>query len=164
MAKESAQRGRLAEELFARLALKHGYTVTKADYNQDRIEHWDYRVARAGESWTVDVKSMKSLRRGDPPQDMYVCLELHSVLREIPGWLFHKADLIAYQTTDGFVLTRRTALIQIVRKYVDRFTFVKESDKAILTIYNRRGHEQVTWVPMSYILTEEGAVLATWQA
>jgi hypothetical protein len=82
-------------------------------------EHWDYKlIDSTGREIKVEVKAMKKIRRSDPTtQDKYTWIEIHGVREWDKGWLFGgKADLIAFETKNSFVLVDRKRLINFVIK------------------------------------------------
>jgi hypothetical protein len=126
------------QEEFGRWAQARGWTVTLASADQDRGEHWDLGITRGSEAYRVDVKAPSRIRRRDAAtQDDWHWVELRGVVDE--GWLFGgKADLIAFQTRDSFVLVRRAALIAHVCHHVLPENQVSEQRRAEYRVYHRK--------------------------
>jgi hypothetical protein len=126
------------QDEFAQVAERRGWAVTRASVAQDRGEHWDVCIERGEESYRVDVKARSKIRRRDPiPQDVWHWVELRGIVDD--GWLFGgKADLIAFQTSDSFVLVRRGELAAHVRYHVDPEDTVADPRRSEYRVYHRR--------------------------
>jgi hypothetical protein len=126
------------QDEFAWLAERRGWTVTRASGAQDRGEHWDVCIQRGGQSYRVDVKARSKIQRRDPlPQDTWHWVELRGIVDD--GWLFGgKADLIAFQTSDSFVLVPRGDLALHVRYHVDPEDAVADPRRSAYRVYHRR--------------------------
>jgi hypothetical protein len=126
------------QEEFGRWAQARGWTVTLASADQDRGEHWDLCITRGSEAYRVDVKAQSRIRRRDAvAQDDWHWVELRGVVDD--GWLFGgKADLIAFQTRDSFVLVRRATLIAHVCHHLALEDQVSEQRRAEYRVYHRK--------------------------
>jgi hypothetical protein len=126
------------QDEFARVAERRGWTVTRASGEQDRREHWDVSLEGGKERYRVDVKARSRIRRRDPaPQDDWHWVELRGIVDD--GWLFGgQADLIAFQTSDSFVLVQRVVLAAHVRAHVDPDDAVTDPRRAEYRVYHRR--------------------------
>jgi hypothetical protein len=127
-----------AQDEFARVAARRGWTVSHASGEQDRGEHWDLAIERDGECYRVDVKARSRIRRRDPvPQDDRHWVELRGIVDD--GWLFGgRADLIAFQTSDAFVLVPRVDLAAHIRCHVDPEDAVADPRRSEYRVYHRR--------------------------
>jgi len=138
--KDSLELGRNAESRFAASAIKHGWTVEPAPEDSNINEHFDYVMSKDEKSFRVEVKSRKRVGRGDPNvQDKRVWVELHSVRKDDKGWLYGKADLIAFEMTDSFRIVRRADLADLVERIVDFNARVSKSSEALYKLYSRPG-------------------------
>jgi len=136
---ESSEEGKRSEESFRKLAEGKGYSVSVASKEQNIEEHWDLEIQKDGESYKVDVKAPKRNSRGDMNvQSEFIWVEFRSVQGK-PGWLYGKADLIAFQIEiDGeFWLVKRTSLVELVDKLVDKSQVVTNNQDALYKIYTR---------------------------
>jgi len=121
----SAQMGADAEETFKSLISKYGGECEKANFYQETREHWDFKVSQSelGAPKRVDVKAMKKLTRTDmEPNDEIVWIEFKNVNGN-DGWLYGKADYIAFQVKEGFLMINRKRLARKCERLVG---FVKE--------------------------------------
>ena len=138
--KDSLELGQNAESLFAKSAIKHGWTIKPAPSDSNKHEHFDYVMSKDGRSLNVEVKSLKRMGREDPEvQDEHVWIELHGVRKDDQGWLYGKADLIAFELKKSFRIVRRTDLLNLVVKLVDFNTRVEKSTEALYKLYSRSG-------------------------
>jgi hypothetical protein len=126
------------QDEFAELARRRGCIVTQATLEVDRREHWDARLERNGEARLVDVKARSRIRRSDTePQDNWHWVELRGIVDE--GWLFGgRADYIAFQTDDSFLLVSRGELAEHVKHHVDPADVVSDPRQAEYRVYHRR--------------------------
>ena len=126
------------QEEFGRWAQARGWTVMLASADQDRGEHWDLCITRESEAYRVDVKAQSRIRRRDAvAQDDWHWVELRGVVDD--GWLFGgKADLIAFQTRDSFVLVRRATLIAHVCHHLAPEDQASEQRRAEYRVYHRK--------------------------
>lgn len=139
--RDSLEIGEKAEKIFAKLAERKGWTVIEASHNENINEHWDFLIYKPSESYKVDVKAMKRLSRYDSSvQDTWFWVELHGVRHYDPGWLYGgKADLIAVEKGEAFVIVKRVDLIELVERVVDRDAIVFSAKEAKYKVYNRHG-------------------------
>lgn len=138
--KDSLELGRRAEDAFARLAIQHGFKVTASSGKENIDEHIDYVIERDGKSHKVDVKSIKRKSRGDKElQDEFLWIELYSVRKDNKGWLYDgKADVIAFELKESFIIVDRLELIVLVEKLVDFEAKVSSSKEALYKVYSRK--------------------------
>jgi hypothetical protein len=114
--KQFITEGQKAEILFASTAEKQGYEAVKSSKLADYNEHWDYLIKKAGKSLHIEVKSQKKFSRHWDKGYMedYAWVELHGVTKYNKGWLCGKADLIAFETKDSFILVPKDDLRNFV--------------------------------------------------
>lgn len=117
-----------ATRLFLDCCKKKGWKTTKASRYQDIREHWDYKLEKKGTSYLVDVKSIKRINSQSDIDDSLLLVELKNVNGN-PGWLIGKADYIAFQVKEGFLLVEREKLYQLTRKLMDFNEEPKQSTK-----------------------------------
>jgi len=133
------ERGERAETQFARIAISHGWKVTAAVGRQDIDEHWDVLIEKEGARYRVDVKAMKRIRRHDAlTQDEWVWIELLGVREKDRGWLYGgKADWIAFERRQSFVIVPRAVLASLVLTLVDPQARVTLPELARYKVYQR---------------------------
>lgn len=133
--------GQRAESVFARIAIQEGWKVTAASNYANINDHWDLLIEKGAEKYRVDVKAMKRLSRRDPSvQDQWIWIELHGVRERDRGWLYDgKAELIAFEKKESFVIVRRDNLIKLVERLVDLNTTVHSARAARYRVYSRPG-------------------------
>lgn len=81
--------------------------VVWATPHENINDHWDVQI----DGKKYDVKSVKRLNRHDPrPDHLRNWLEFKNVHGE-QGWMYGKADFIAFETPDGFIIVDRLKLV-----------------------------------------------------
>ena len=148
--KDSLELGEKAEKLFAETAQKLGWQVSPSSRDENISEHWDFQIAKGGESFKVEVKSSKRIHRNDSEaQAEFIWVELRNVRGEV-GWLFGKADLIAFEKQTAFIFVKRLGLLAVVNKKVNLVAKVKQANDALYKIYTRDGRkDKLTLLPAS---------------
>lgn len=117
---ERYNRGHNAEEEFSKafLAKYPNIQIKKSTRNQDMFDHIDYF---AGE-YSYDVKSLKKRRAKDNQVDPdIIWIEFKNVRGNI-GWLYGKANRIAFELQEEFIIVDREDLKKIaesltIKKY-----------------------------------------------
>jgi hypothetical protein len=150
--KDSLELGEKAEGLFAGMARQAGWQVLPSSKDENIDEHWDFHIAKGGENFKVEVKSSKRIRRNDSEaQAGYTWVELRNVRGKV-GWLFGKADLIAFEKESSFIFVKRLDLLGVVNKKVNLVAKVKTPADAFYKIYTRNGRkDKLTLLPTSDI-------------
>ena len=154
--RDCLERGDQAEQLFLRLISSKGYSYKKSSQYEDINEHWDYLIEKDGKSWKVEVKGIKRIQRmDDEVQDEWIWVELHGVRPNDPGWLYgSKADIIAFEMKDSFILVKRDHLIELVERIVDFNSQVNFSREAKYRIYQRPGRaDKITLIESKRLKT-----------
>lgn len=141
-----------AEARFIQAARQHGYSVIKANRNQDMFQHIDFFISKGGKNYAVDVKAEKKFnRRNKNTDNSEVWIELRNV-RGNRGWLFGDADFIAFEHAGHFLLSDRKKLIEIVNQLVDFKKTTDHSHSALYKIYSRAGRsDRITRIKTSDI-------------
>lgn len=101
---------------FVNLCRSYGVEPKAAPDAADMHDHWDYLVADC----KVEVKGRKRLRRGDTSVNDDVIYVEFSNVRGDTGWLYGKADFIAFERPDGFLWVRRSALVTLAETLVSK--------------------------------------------
>tara|TARA_R110000822_G_scaffold110654_5_gene240941 strand:- start:1961 stop:2518 length:558 start_codon:yes stop_codon:yes gene_type:complete len=105
--------------LFIDTVKGEGWTVRKSTKEQDMFQHIDYIISRDGFTLTVDVKGAK--RFSD--QGLFI-VELVNVIGN-RGWLFGKANIIAFQVGNEFLFVDRNKLYSIVKEKMGLKVYTK---------------------------------------
>jgi hypothetical protein len=135
--KDSLELGEKAERLFAEMAKKLAYQVSPSSQDENINEHWDFQIAKGVENFKVEVKSSKRIHRNDSEaQAEFIWVELRNVRGKV-GWLFGKADLIAFERNSVFLFVKRLDLLKVVNQKVNLVAKVKQADNALYKIYTR---------------------------
>lgn len=147
---DSLELGQRAESRFARLAQRQGWEVSEASRSENIEDHYDYQIAKEGRCLRVDVKSRKRLNRKAPAvQDHLLWVEFRTV-RNTKGWLFGSADLIAFETKQGFKIVERKALVRLINKLVKIHVKVDKPEDALYKVYTRNGRpDEITLLKVS---------------
>ena len=95
---------------------------TRADNNQNFLEHWDVQGTLKGELAKFEVKGLKKFKRKDhEPQDKMACVEYVGVTG-YPGWVRGKANYIAFKRIKypWLVVNRQTLWDMVEQKLEER--------------------------------------------
>jgi hypothetical protein len=147
--KDSLAQGNHAEDLFVLTAVKDGWKISASTKEQNIDEHWDFLIEKEDQIYKVEVKSEKRIERNDgAAQENFIWVELRNVRGKV-GWLFGKADLIAFETANSFVFVQRRDLLTVVNQKVDLVAKVKSAKEALYKIYTRSGRkDKLTLLPI----------------
>ena len=151
--KDSLELGEHAEHLFIVLAVKLGWKVSASSKDENINEHWDYLIEKGNNIFKAEVKSRKRISRTDNNlQSDLTWVEIHGVRPKDTGWLFGKADLIAFEKERSFVLVKRLDLLAVVNKKVNLVAKVRDPKDALYKIYTRdKRKDKLTLLPASDI-------------
>jgi len=146
--------GTSAENDFVSLARELGWAVKRANKEQDINEHWDLEIKKDNKKHKVDVKAMKRMRREDKcVQDKWVWIELHGVRPSDNGWVYgSKADLIAFEKQDSFMIVKRSDLMELIPKVIKLQGIVTEVTQAKYRVYQRNGRpDKISLIEISQL-------------
>lgn len=138
--KEFYLSGRLDED-FVRDAITHtlGGETTRASKNEDVYDHVDFwwdspKGGRLG----IDVKGMNKNKRSDASFDDTIhWLELQNVNGNL-GWLYGKADYIAFRTLSKIIFVKREKLLSFALECVKNKEVVYDTPKECYVPYKRK--------------------------
>lgn len=122
--------------------------VPGSDWSDDDVDAYDH-IDIITPEYTVDVKGIKKLNRWDGSfsPDIH-WIEFQNV-RGAKGWIYGKANYIAFQIPNEFILIDRELLLNWCRKViVDR---KPKRTKELYKLYNREGRLDI----ISLVLTED---------
>lgn len=166
--RKSLERGEAAEQRFGRLARDRGWSVTPATARENAAEHWDVLIERAEghprlppgrpgdpaeQAFRVDVKARKHAARDYRALDDRWCwIELHGIGRDDRGWLYGgRADLIAFERPDSFLIVRRADLAELVTRLLALGLIAERfRDAARNTLYRRRSRPNEVTTQIQY--------------
>jgi hypothetical protein len=151
--KDSLELGEKAEELFVKIARQSGWQVLPASRDQNIDEHWDFLIVKDDQKYKVEVKSSKRIHRSDSgTQSEYTWVEIHGVRPKDTGWLFGKANLIAFEKETSFIFVKRLELLAVVNNKVNLVAKVHDPQDALYKIYTRdKRKDKLTLLPTSDI-------------
>jgi hypothetical protein len=139
--KDSLELGEKAEGIFVDMARQAGWQVSLSSKDENIDEHWDFHLSKDAGNFKVEVKSAKRIRRNDSNSNPdYIWVELRNVRGEV-GWLFGKADLIAFENESSFIFVKRLDLLAVVNKKVNLVAKVHDPKDALYKIYTRNGRK-----------------------
>lgn len=156
--KDSLELGRKSEDVFVRTAKFFGWSVQVASEENNINDHFDYEISKENEFYKVEVNSVKRVSQSDKElQENLIWIELHGVRPNDRGWLFGKADLIAFELFKSFRIVKRVELVSMVNKIVDFKAKAIKPHEALYKVYSRPGRidlltliqadrlENITW-------------------
>ena len=148
------QQGKRAEVCFKGLAERRGYTVIQTSAASNMREHIDFILAMDDEpdKIAIDVKARKKVSRSSNEyDDENVWIEFNNVRGNL-GWLYGKADKIAFERAFDFVLVDRESLREYCEATVSP-VLGKSTEEAIYKSFQRKGRKDIiSRVPMKDIL------------
>ena len=148
------QQGQRAETCFKGLAERRGYTVIQTSAASNMREHIDFILAMDDEpdKIAIDVKARKKVSRSSNEyDDENVWIEFNNVRGNL-GWLYGKADKIAFERAFDFVLVDRESLREYCEATVSP-VLVKSTAEAIYKSFQREGRKDIiSRVPMKDIM------------
>lgn len=150
----SGKMGSQAEDSFKRCMLANDIKFRASTARQDKYDHFDFVVtARENDKkYNVEVKGRKRLNRWDNnPADDIIYVEFRNVLG-YKGWIYGKADFIAFERPEGFLFVWRQDLANLAESLVqnewaNRPTLYKKYKR------NNRPDECVTVISINDVLS-----------
>jgi hypothetical protein len=133
-----------AERKFAQLCINRKYKLIRATREQDIHEHWDFKIInpKTKKSSLVDVKGAKKINRSDSKLDYNIAwLEFQNVRGE-KGSLKGKADFIAFEQKNHFLIVKRIHLLDWAESKVIKL-FTTQSKKEKYRYYQRPDRKDI---------------------
>lgn len=132
--------GENAEKMFETTCKKNGWKTKKTLYKNDFFNHFDFYIEGYNQKYKVEVKAKKKISRKDESyQDKWIWLELKGK-NFSPGWIYgSKADFIAFEMEDSFILCKLSDLKKIIEKKIDIYNKVNSPKYAKYKVYSRFG-------------------------
>jgi penicillin-binding protein-related factor A (putative recombinase) len=138
---ECSTRGETAENGFVSVAKRKKLKYRKATI-QEQYKHIDWFLTIDGKDISFDVKGMKKSSRKDfKVRNDIVWIEYKNVSGD-NGWLMGKANIIAFERENDYVLVPRKELLEFCDKNIEK-TIVRESSQALYKLYTRSGRKDV---------------------
>ena len=134
--------GYKVEDLFIEAAPKEWLFLRKANANEDMNEHWDVKFLIDGIETLIDVKAHKAEYRNGPLLKDWFWVEFVNV-RGNTGWVHGKADYIAFEYNDEFLVYNRVGIAATCLMIVDLDTVVDKASKACNVGYRRFGRKDL---------------------
>lgn len=138
--RESITRGAQAEARFFHMCRAAGLRVKISTPYDNRVKHIDFYVNRTN----VEVKAIKSRRRGWRPDPTVVFVELRNVSGG-PGWLYGHADFVAFEQPQGFLIVNVEELKILVKRMRSKCSWSNISGVPY-TLYGRRQRRDLVMV------------------
>ena len=135
------EQGQKAEDFFADIARSKGYQVQSANRFQETREHWDFLLVGKTQSFKVEVKSKKAFpvfHNGKKTFD-WILVEFSGITGHA-GWMYGKADHVAFEMDDHFLSIPRTQLVALAENLIstDR---VSRKEEMLYKSYGRQGRQ-----------------------
>lgn len=136
--KHQFEDGDRAENRFKEICIKNGYSIKESSFNENVQKHIDVYIQKKIRWFGVDIKAKKRISRNNPtPQSKYIWIEFKNVNGRV-GWIYGKADYVAFELDEGFILVKRKELALFAEKTVDFNSVVNKAEEAIYKIYTRK--------------------------
>jgi len=138
---DTLSRGQKFEFEAMRILIREGYDPVRASEEDNIYRHVDFwAVGKDGKSYGFDAKAMKSLNRGEAPQDEWTFVEWRGVTG-YPGWLVEGCDILVFERSESVVLVRRLDLLSFCKKSTVMDRRVSRASESKYCIYSRSGRK-----------------------
>ena len=128
-----------SEQRFLNICLKKKIKTSRSSKDQDIYEHWDFKVNNS----LVDVKGAKKISRSDEEFNYDIAwLEIRNVRGNL-GWLKGKADFIAFEQKDHFLIVKRLDLLNWLKLKITNKKVVYSSKEALYRFYQRKNRKDI---------------------
>jgi len=145
-----------SEQTFIDACRGKGLLAQEATKKQDMHEHWDVKVTnpKTKKTYLVDVKGVRSKKRSSPPNYNITWLEYKNTYGN-NGSLLGKADDIAFEQRDHFLICNRKDLINWLDAKITNKDLVYNVKDADYRLYQRKDRkDQITRVSIQDIKNE----------
>jgi hypothetical protein len=136
--------GDKAESLFEQALEKAGKEFRRASFKEE-ISHIDFVLFKTDTSPAVaiDVKARKKIKRSDDAvNDDLIWVEFKNVAGR-RGWLYGKADIIAFEREENFILVNRKLFARLCEKLCDLTKINEDVRTPLYTGYQRRNRQDI---------------------
>jgi hypothetical protein len=135
-------RGESAENAFIAAVKRKKFNYRKASV-LEQYDHIDWFVEINDKIVSFDVKARKKTSRNNSKvKDDIVWVEYQNVSGN-KGWLKGKADIIALERENDFVLVPRKDLLRYCDEVIEKTTVVHEASQALYKLYSRDGRKDI---------------------
>lgn len=122
--------------------------IRKSDREEDMFGHYDFIIA---DRIKVDVKGAKKINRWDEEPNHEIHYVEFTNVKGNDGWVLGKADYIAFEYNDTFLLVKRLALKELCLNKIKSKEILNV--KRLYQYYRREGREDIiTLVPTKDII------------
>ncbi len=132
--------GDKAESSFVKAIKKTQFKIEDAPLSMQH-EHVDYIVTSDTDKKLFEVKARKKKNRSDSNVDDNIIFVEFKNVAGYDGWLYGKADFIAFEREDYFLIVSREALAKLAEKLVDLNK--KATRPTMYQSYTRTGRRDV---------------------
>ena len=139
--RQSHAMGSNAEQHFWDLCRSRNMLIRPSSMDENRKLHFDFVIFLQKHFVRVEVKSMKSRKRGQSPDPSLIYLEIQNIDGG-KGWVFGQYDWIAFEQPGGFLLFHQDDIIAFVDYFYPKLPFVTESG-IDFTLYGRKQRKDI---------------------
>ena len=156
--------GKASENRFKSIIESYGKSVVEATRKQNIEDHIDFFIGDSDNYVSVDVKGPKGKDRTDPNKkvkplsETWTWVEFKNVNGD-PGWLYGKANYIAFEVEEGFLIVKRTDLISFCQEHVDMKTIVENAWEGKYRLYTRKKFKRSDEISYIELYKINGAIL-----
>ncbi len=118
---QSIREGLNAEQKFI-LALNARKLFTRPATKKEQFQHIDVFWIKEGTVYSADVKAMKRQNRSGEVDSKLTWVEFVNVQGK-PGWLYGKANMIAFELENSFMIMDRLHVAEAALQHVDTTKF-----------------------------------------
>ncbi len=133
----SWSRGQKREAEFGEI-LKRRYPDARPSILSEQYQGIDW-VCEKG---AIDVKAMKRVSRGSEIQSEFIWVEFKNNIGH-DGWLYGEQDWVAFESSDRYVLVKRSDLAALSEKLCDLNNKVESAQDSLYKSYTRKGRQDV---------------------
>jgi len=153
----SKNMGNNAESRFVKICNEKELAIRPSNSIENRINHYDFIFNYNHQYFKIEVKSMKSRKRGLNPDPSILYLELNNIEGGF-GWIYGDSDYIAFEQEKGFVLFNTKQLQKVVSIFFPKLPYVIESGKDF-TLYGRKNRKDLVMIlpfaVVNYYITDK---------
>lgn len=151
--KHTKSMGKNAEVKFENILKNNKIKYDVANKDQEMKEHWDYLIKGNKEvkPGRYEVKSAKAKARGLEKDYNIIYIEFKSVGGN-QGWIYGKADFIAFETPEGFLVFPREKLLNYISCII-QYMPISEKSGNIGTLYSRKNRNDLVAIFPRQLLT-----------
>jgi hypothetical protein len=136
---ESLERGVCGEKSFVDILHRRGYLIEEIKDERQWTHHIDFIFWKGNKEYSIDVKALKKVSRWDDRVNPEIIWVEFVNVRGNDGWLYGKADYLAFEGMKSFVVVKTKDLAELSEKLVDKKNRVTSSKDALYSLYNRKG-------------------------